>query len=354
MKKTSRSCCSRSSLERAAALCLGACLCLCLLVGCGPRGGQEQQPLRIGVALYQQDDTFIATVVQNMERLAREEEEAQDVKINLSIVDGRSNQTVQLEQIDRMLDQGYDVICVNIVDRTAAAVLIDKAAAVDVPLIFFNRQPVEEDMSRWEKVYYVGAKAAQSGQLQGEMVRELWQDRREEVDRNGDGVLQYVMLEGEPGHQDTLLRTQYAISALVTTNVKVEKLASDTANWARGQAASKMALWLEELDGRVEVVFANNDDMALGAIDALQAAGIAPEEMPVVVGVDATPPAVEAIRAGTLHGTVLNDSAGIAGAMMDLALALSRGEEPARAVALEEGRYVWLPYQRVERKDIKD
>lgn len=336
MKKTIKSCCSLWLIS-------GAILAAALLCACQATP-KRSDTLRIGVAIYQQDDTFISTVVQNLEKLAREEESERGIKINLTVLDGQSNQTVQLEQINRMLEQGCNVLCVNIVDRTAAAVLIDKAQKANVPLIFFNRQPVEEDMQRWEQTYYVGAQAAQSGQLQGEIVRALWQENQAAVDTNGDDVLQYVMLEGEPGHQDTLLRTQYAVQVLNTSNIKVEKISSQTANWKRGEAMNVTAGILERMGAQAEVIFANNDDMALGAIDAYEAAGL---ELPVIVGVDATPPALEAVRDGTLQGTVLNDSAGIAEAMMDLALALHTGQPPAQAVRLQENHYVWLAYQKI-------
>ncbi len=265
MNRTIKSCCSRWLRKAAAAL---ACAALAALAaGCGT-AETEPPVLRVGVALYTQDDTFIATIAAELERMAREEEQARDLRINLSVVDGRSNQTTQLDQIDSLIGRGCDALCVNIVDRTAAAVLIDKAQKAGVPLIFFNRQPVAEDMLRWEHAYYVGAKAEEGGVLQGRLVLEAWQTDPA-LDRNGDGVLQYVMLEGEPGHQDAMLRTEYAVKTLTDAGVAVEKLASDTANWKRGQAMAKARQWLEEgMGDSIEVVFANNDDMALGAIDA--------------------------------------------------------------------------------------
>ena len=80
-----------------------------------------------------------------------------------------------MEQVDRFLDWGCDVLCVNMVDRTAAAVIVDKAEEAGVPVIFFNRQPVEEDLQRWEKAYYVGPRGEQSGIFQGQIVWEQWQ-----------------------------------------------------------------------------------------------------------------------------------------------------------------------------------
>lgn len=322
-----------------------------LLAGCGSQQTGTEQTLRVGVALYDQSDTFISTVVQDLERAVQETESEEGLKINLSIADGRSNQTTQMDQVDQFLSRGYDMLCVNIVDRTAASVIIDKAEEAGVPLIFFNRQPVAEDIQRWEQIYYVGARAEEGGILQGQLVLDAWLQDRKELDQNGDGVLQYGMLEGEPGHQDALLRTEYSIKVLTDAGVDVEKLVSDTANWNRGQAAEKMSQWLKEFGGQLEVVFANNDDMALGAIDAVQEAGA---ELPLIVGVDATAPALEAVKEGTLYGTVLNDAQGISRSMLDLMLSLWKGEDPEQTIGLEDGHYIWLPYQKVTKSNLGD
>lgn len=343
MSRRIKSCCFRLPLKKTAALLLAAALVLGM-AGCTRKRAEERGTLRIGVALYSNEDTFISSIAQHLERMVQETEVALGRRINLSMADGGNNQTTQMEQIDRLLSKGCDVLLVNIVDRTAAAVLIDKAEAAGVPVIFFNRQPVAEDIDYREGVYYVGASAEESGRLQGELVLEAWRDPRIDLDRNGDGVLQYVMLEGEPGHQDSLLRTEYCIKALTDEGVAVEKLAGDAANWNRGQAAARMEQWLEEFGEGIEAVFSNNDDMALGAIDAIREWGGLGM---MVVGVDATAPALEAVETGELYGTVLNDGRGIAQAMLDLALALADGREASEAVDLQDGHYVWLPGEKI-------
>ena len=346
MRLKIRSCSFRSLLS-------GLVLVLLLLSACG---GQEQEDdgLRIGVTLYTQDDTFISSMSQNLERLAREVESETGIKITLLISDSRHNQTTQMDQVDRFLSRGCSILCVNMVDRTGAAVIVDKAEAEGVPVIFFNRQPVDEDIQRWEKSFYVGASAQESGTLEGRLVLDAWTQDRERWDRSGDGVLQYVMLEGEPGHQDALLRTEYTIQAITDGGVEVERLARDTANWNRAQAAARVGQWLEEFGGQIEAVLSNNDDMALGAIDALEATGRPLEDWPLIVGIDATEPALEAVADGQLYGTVFNDSRGQAQAILDLAMALYFGEDPAQAVDLEDGHYVWLPYWQVTRDNLEE
>ena len=321
---------------------------------CGCAGGRETPTIRVGVALYLQEDTFLSTVVQDLQQLGLSREAELGVKINFTIADARSSQTSQNEQVDRFLQQGCDVICVNLVDRTAAAVIVDKAQSAGVPIVFFNRQPVEEDLERWDQAYYVGSKADRAGILQGQIVLEAWEKDPAALDRSGDGILQYVMLEGEPGHQDALLRTEYCIKTLTDAGVAVEKLDSNNADWVRGQATLRMQQWLEIYGGAIEVVFANNDDMALGAIDACLSAGMTEEELPFIVGVDATPPALEAVAEGTLKGTVQNDAAGQAESILNLCCALAGGGDPASAVELEDGKYVWLEYTAVTKENLED
>ena len=348
MRRRIRSCCS--PLCRLPAGRLPALLAaLLVLSGCG--GGKDDS-LRIGTALYTQDDTFISAMAQDLEGLVREAESETGKKVTLFIADGKSSQSTQMDQVDRFLARGCDVLCVNLVDRTAAAVIADKAEAEGVPLVFFNRQPVEEDIQRWDRIYYVGADARESGELQGKLVLDAWRADREALDRNGDGVLQYVMLEGEPGHQDSLLRTEYSVKAVTDGGGEVEKLANETANWNRALAAARTAMGVVDLGEGLVVSSSNNDDMALGAIDAL--ADTPRDRWPLIVGVDATAPALEAVAAGQLYGTVHNDGRGQAQAMIDLALALWNGEDPAQAVDLADGHYVWLPYRQVTLENLEE
>ncbi len=248
---------------------------LILLSGCSLYNNNDKSAnaIRIGVALYAQDDTFISSIIQNLEKIAHQTEN-EDLKINITIMDGKSNQTKQMEQIDQLIRRDCNFLCVNIVDRTAASVLIDKAKEADIPVIFFNRQPVSEDIERWEKAYYVGSKAEEGGKLQGQIVLDAWLNNKNIYDKNNDNIIQYVMLEGEPSHQDTLLRTEYSVKTLTDNDIVVEKLASDNANWSKSQAVNKTSEWIKQFNNSIEVVFANNDDMALGAIDAFIDAGL--------------------------------------------------------------------------------
>ena len=132
------------------------------------------------------------------------------VKVNLEIMDPKGNQNTQNSQVDRFLSLEYDAICLNMVDRSAASYVINKAMDAGTPVVFFNREPVEEDMKRWEHLYYVGEDARESAVLQGELLVDAYQENPGSLDLNEDGTVGYVMLEGERSHQDSLIRTEWS------------------------------------------------------------------------------------------------------------------------------------------------
>lgn len=217
---------------------------------------------------------------------------------------------------------------------------------------FFNRELVGEDLERWDRLYYVGAKAFESGILEGEIAADTFKSNPD-VDKNGDGVFQYIVLEGEAGHQDAIVRTEYSVSTIAENGVEVEKLGYAIANWNRAQAQTKMAQMLSEYSSQIELVLANNDDMALGAVDALKASELTREEWPVIVGIDGTDVGLAAVQNGELAGTVYNDKEGQAEAMLDLAYALSVGGD-LNELNLEGGKYIRLPYTKVGAEDVAD
>ena len=326
---------------------LGLMLISTLIVSCNKNiSNNKNDEIKIGITLYRQDDTFISSISSNLEEIAKENESNFNRKIVLDFVDAKASTINQGNQVDKFIKQDYDVICVNLVDRTAAATIIDKAKAANIPLIFFNREPVEEDMDRWEMVYYVGAQAEQSARLQADIVAEEWISNKDYYDKNKDGKIQYVMIEGEPGHQDTLIRTEYCIKALNERGIQLEKLADDTANWQSDQANSKMTQWIKEFGDNIEVVFSNNDVMALGAIHAINSNSNLIRR-PIVVGVDGIKEAMESIKLGDMTGTVISDANAQAQAIFDIAINLVNGNSLENIIDNEKGKYKKLPHTKV-------
>ena len=314
-----------------------------LLAGCsGKENAGEKNSIRIGVSLYRGDDTFINNIRGELEKCAKEYEKETGVKVNLDIQDAKGSQNTQNDQVERFISLGCDVMCINPVDRTAASVIIDKAMAADIPVVFFNRQPVEEDMDRWDQLYYVEAAAKESAVLQGSIVVDHYKENPESLDLNGDGVVSYVLLEGESSHQDALIRTEWSVQTLKDGGIPIEKLTGGIANWERSQASALMEQWLEKYPGQIELILCNNDDMALGAIDAMERAGITGIS---VVGIDGTTPGLEAVESGKMMGTVSSNKELYAGAVFGIASSRALGEEIPAGIELEEGKYFKCPQQ---------
>ena len=262
--------------------------------------------------------------------------------MTLDIQDAKGSQSTQNNQVERFISLGCDVLCINPVDRMDASVIIDKAMTAEVPVVFFNRQPVEEDMNRWDKLYYIGVDAKETAVLQGQMVVDLYKRQPSAVDIDGDGTVKYVLLEGESSHQDSLIRTEWSIQTLKDGGVPIEKIAGGIANWERSQASALMEQWLNEYPDMIELVVSNNDDMALGAIDAIERADIDGIN---VVGIDGTTPGVEALENGKLLGTVSANKEIYAAAIMELAASCALGEDPPAEYPLMDGTYYWAPQE---------
>ena len=324
------------------------CAALALLLLGSPALAEELPAF--GVCIYDGTDTFMASLRLHLETYAHG-------KARLTVYDSRNDQNLQNDQVEGMLEAGADVLIINPVDRLAAGYLIEKARKRQTPVLFVNKEPLLEDLLLYEHAFYVGADGAQSGRLSGEILAEYFL-AHPEADKNGDGTVQYVLIKGEPGHQDAELRTQNALKPLQEAGFRVEKLQEDTGMWRRQLGQEKMAGFLLAWGDQIECVIANNDEMALGAINALKAAGYfsGGRFMP-VVGVDAISQAIEALRQGSLLGTVFNDGEQQAMAAVDLAILLAKGKEitaDTYAYPISGERFVWIPYQRITREDLPD
>ena len=413
-----------SSLRKGMAVCLSLSLCLLPLLSACQRkeARKEKKKLQIGVTIYDNYDTFLSGYMTAFEKEISKKR-AEGVEIGLFRYNAAGSQALQNEQVEEMLEKDCDVLCVNLVDRTAPSEIIDMAKKKNVPIIFFNRELVDEDLAQWNQLYYIGADAKQSGILQGEMAAEdilseelekptpevplaspedeeeaseksqdkagnaeeiqdyVLQKSREDleilereaspeesrtnaeegaekkqlilsprVDKNGDGVIQYLMFEGEAGHQDAIVRTEYSVNTLMQQGIPMEKLSYAIANWSRAEAQSKMMQFYPEFQDRIELILSNNDDMALGVLDAYDKIGLPKDKRPFIYGIDGTTVGLEAVKKGNLMGTVYNDEQGQAKALFQLAYRLATGKKGPEDEG-ENKKIIRLPYQKVRRED---
>ena len=339
--------------KRRVAVLLSATIGSAVLVlsGCSGKSDQTEKTLRVGVITYSQDDPFINGLTDEL-KVQMKAIENKQLRIIVSTKSGNDDQQEQNEKVEEMIDAGCDVLCINLVDRTAPSRIVRMARNEDIPVIFFNREPVREDLMQWEKLYYVGCDAEQSGIMQGEIAAE-YINSHPEVDKNEDGKIQYVLLEGEAGHQDAISRTEYSVKTLMKNDVILEKLSYQLADWNRGQAENRMNRLISQYGKEIELVISNNDEMALGAVEAYRTVGYAREDWPVIFGIDGLEDALKAVKAGEMQGSILNDRVDQAKEMAKMAVKLFEGEDFEQE-NLKEGRYYFSEYQKVDSSNIDE
>ncbi len=260
---------------------------------------------KVGVCIYQFSDNFMTlfrTELQNyLVSLGFKAE-------NISIMDGANDQATQTNQIQNFITTGVDVLIINPVNSSSAATITDMVHDAGIPLVYINREPDADEEKRWEDnswdVTYVGCDARQSGTFQGEIISDIGIDK---LDMNGNGKVDYIMIEGDPENVDAQYRTEFSVKALQDAGLEVNCLDDQVGNWDQAQAQSLVANSLAKNGADIEVVFCNNDAMALGALQAIQAAGRTVNEDIYLVGVDALEEALGDVKEGTLTGTVFND-----------------------------------------------
>jgi inositol transport system substrate-binding protein len=287
----------------------------------------------IGVSMARFDDNFLTVLRNGMEETAGGME-----GVDLQIEDATNDVARQLDQINNFIANGVDAIIVNPVDTSATQAMSDAAAAAGVPLVYVNRQPINIDTLP-EGQAFVASDERESGTLETlEVCRLLAEQGLAEADI-------YVMM-GELSNQAAVQRTQdiHDVMESGDCGVTLNIIDEQTANWSRDEGQNLMTNWLST-GAEFQAVISNNDEMALGAIQALKAAGISMEDV-IVAGVDATADALAAMEAGDLDVTVFQDAAGQGSGALDAALALSRGE------AVESR--VYIPFQLVTPANMAD
>jgi len=279
---------------------------------------------KVGVCIYQFSDNFMTLFRTELEKYLIEQGFAKE---NITIVDGANDQATQSGQIDNFIADGVDVLIINPVNSSSAATITDKVVAAGIPLVYINREPSADEEARWEEngwnVCYVGCDARQSGTMQGEIIADLG---LEKVDLNGDGKIQYIMIEGDPENVDAQYRTEFSIKALEDAGIEVECLDDQVGMWDQVKGGELVANSLAQYGDKVEVVFCNNDAMALGALSSIQAAGRTVGTDIFLVGVDALTEVVEDVIAGTITGTVFNDHFAQSHSAADAAINFVKGE----------------------------
>ena len=275
---------------------------------------EAKDEYNIHALVWKFDDTYGSTVRQGMLKWAETVGEELGVTINLTMDDAQDDMAKQVEQADLALGQNYDFVIINLAEPAGGQTLVDKFTEAGIPFLFYNIPPSEETYESVVKdsgSFFVGTLPREAGDMQGEILADIWENDPESIDLNGDGTIQFVEFKGVANNPEAIARTQYSEETAKELGVPLEMVTDViVADWDTGKANDAMkATWQSHKE--IELVFANNDDMAIGVIAALKEDGYntGNEGDPsiAVIGVDATDAAIEAIKGGTMTATVKQD-----------------------------------------------
>ena len=306
--------------------------------------GKDPAEVKVGISIYQFADNFMTVYRQELERYLTEELGVK--KENISIMDGKNDQGEQMNQIRNFITTGVDVMIINLVQASSEPTVTEECAKAGIPVVYINREPEAEREQAWVdegiKATYVGADARQSGTFQGEEIAEL----ENKGDADGDGVVRYIMVQGDPENVDAQYRTEFSIKALTDAGIEVEELVKMRGDWDQTKGQEITANALAQHGAKIDVVFCNNDAMALGALQSIEAAGRTVGDDIFLVGVDALSEALDKVEEGKMTGTVFNDHISQSHSAADAAVKYLAGEE--------NEHYIGCDYVKVTTDNVAD
>jgi len=271
------------------------------------------QDFKIGYSCNNYNDTF-QTVIEAYAKAYAEEN-----GYGFQSADAQNDEMRQQDQIKAFIEDGYDALIVVAVNPMGVDPIIDLAAEAGIPLVFVNRNPFDDESQIPENVYYVGSNEIDAGVYQAQFV----------VDKLGaDAECGYLILKGELSNTATPLRTEGNHQVFDELPGYTLLAPEETANWQRDQGLAKMENWITTYGDQICAVLSNNDEMALGAVEALEAAGM--KDSVLVLGVDLIDDAVVAIEEGRLDCSVKQDGKGQGEGAVSVAIAVLNGEEAAK------------------------
>ncbi|MBO2517273.1 MAG: galactose ABC transporter substrate-binding protein [Clostridiales bacterium] len=274
---------------------------------------EEKTEYTVDILVWKFDDTYGSSVRQAMTKWAELVGEELGVKITIkNMFDAGDDMAKQVEQCDLAIGDKPDFVIVNLAEPAGGQILVDKLSAAGIPFLFYNIPPSEETYDAvvvQSGAFFVGTLPREAGDMQGEILADLWAANPAAIDLNGDGVIQFVEFKGVANNPEAIARTQYSEETARELGVPLEMVTDIiVADWDTTKANDAMlATWSAHPE--IELVFANNDDMGIGVIAALNQSGYNTGDGPAitVIGVDATDAAIEAIKAGRMTATVKQD-----------------------------------------------
>lgn len=318
-------------MKKLLAVALVLVMCASLFVGCAPKAAEPAatpaaeptkaaEKIKIGVAMSQFNDKWLSYMLDAMQEYSKG---LTDVEV--IYVDGKADVNTQLGQVETFIAQGCKAIVVNPVNTDATEPMTKAAKEAGIPLISVNRLFKNQD----EATSYVGSESIKAGIMEMEYLAEKM---------GGKGNV--AILVGDPGNEAAVKRTE-GFKEVIKKYPDIKIVAEQIGMWQRDKGMSIMENWLQS-DLKIDAVASNNDEMAIGALKAIEAAGKLGTIL--VGGVDATPDALEYMKAGKLNVTVFQDAAGQGVGAIKTAVAAAKGEKVEKTV--------WIPYELVKPEEV--
>ena len=270
-----------------------------------------RQIANVAVLLNSLDNPYINQFKEDLENIQNENKD----KVKFTFYDEKNNISIQYESIDSVVRGNSDLIVALLVDTRENSVkdFILKVKNTNIPLILINIDPevVEKVSKYYDRVAFLLVDPAAAGTVQGQIVANLWNANKKSIDKNGDGILQYILIKGITMKVISNERSEFAISAINNSGIKTEELQVINGDWSRELAKNAIENVFLKYGGRIEAIISNNDDMAIGAIDGLQKYGYNTSDQSKyipVFGIGGVTEAKELVDKGFLAGTVIEDS----------------------------------------------
>ncbi len=320
------------------------------------QAGENNVPV-IGFVVFDYAGTYMSYVRKGVENYCR------DGRAKVEMYDSANDQNKQNDQVATLIAKGVDLLLVSLVDPGGADSIIDMAQEADIPLCFVDRAPLLEEgvMDKYEKCWFVGIGWRQPGLDQAELIKKHWQENRAAMDRNGDGVLQYVLVQGNIAQQDAIHRTA-AVEDMFANwtadgSLKATRLDIQEAGWRTTQAKEIMDAWFVKYGERIEAVVSNNDAMAMGVIETLKENGTydSPDTKVYVFGINGLPDVHHMIEEDLLAGTVLTSPWIEATLCVDTLLNVYNGRDTLDGLDVEFGQWrdLRIPNQIITKENLQ-
>ncbi len=290
-----------------------------------------QSPVKVGVFLLDTNELFLSSFKESLENIQKENEN----KVQFTFFDSKRNQGTQNDNIMKALNENFDLFVIEPVTFKLEELndIFNMIVQRNIHLILLTspNKKLSNFIKGYPNTIIIGGEDDESGILQGKVVADVWNANKKTIDRNEDNIMQYIMLKGPINDPATTARSKNCIQELNESGIKTEELSSRSCDWDKECARDTISSFLLQYNGKIEFIIASNDEMALGAVEALQKYGYNKGDnskyIP-VVGIGGLPEVKELINQGVMAGTIIQDPRNYAIAVYTVGMNLVSGTNP--------------------------